>query len=270
MKRRVIGTMLTAALVAGSMVPAATCMAEEEKPYDGVTLSLMIETGTAPETYEPMVELIQEKMGITINVEMRPAGSEGTNLIRTRLASGDMTDLQIYNVGSLLATLNPAEYFIDMAGTDVAATFDASFTEAASVDGGLYAVPAGSSSGGGVMYNKDIYEEYNLEVPETWDEFIANLDVLKEAGETALIGSFADAWTAQVPSWLTIIRCFMTILILQKALQQAKRNLPPLRLHSEAGKSWRQLSRIIMKIILQPLMTMRAICWQTERARTTL
>lgn len=199
MKRRAIATMLTAALAAGTMVPAATCMAEEEKPYDGVTLSMMIETGTAPETYEPILELIQEKMGITINVEMRPAGSEGTNLIRTRLASGDMTDLQIYNVGSLLATLNPAEYFIDMAGTDVAATFDASFTEAASVDGGLYAVPAGSSSGGGVMYNKDIYEKYDLEVPETWDEFIANLDVLKEAGETALIGSFADAWTAQVP-----------------------------------------------------------------------
>lgn len=170
-----------------------------EKPFDGVTLTMMIETGTAPETYEPVLELIKEKLGITIEVELRPAGSEGTNLIRTRLASGDMTDLQIYNVGALLATLNPAEYFIDMSDSDVAATFDASFTSAASVDGGLYAVPAGSSSGGGVMYNKDIYEEYNLEVPETWDEFIANLDVLKAAGETALIGSFADAWTAQVP-----------------------------------------------------------------------
>lgn len=185
--------------VASEASASAESEAAEEKPYDGVTLTMMIETGTAPETYEPVLELIKEKMGINIEVELRPAGSEGTNLIRTRLASGDMTDLQIYNVGALLATLNPTEYFIDMSDSDVAATFDASFTSAATVDGGLYAVPAGSSSGGGVMYNKDIYEEYNLEVPETWDEFIANLDVLKDAGEVALIGSFADAWTAQVP-----------------------------------------------------------------------
>ena len=159
----------------------------------------MLETGTPPESYEPILELIQEKMGITVEVELRPAGSDGTNLIRTRLASGDMTDLMLYNVGSLTSTLNPAEHFIDMSDTEIAQTFDDAFVAAASVDGGLYAVPSGSCSSGAVMYNKDVYEEYGLEVPETWSDFLANMDILKEAGEVALIGSFADAWTCQVP-----------------------------------------------------------------------
>lgn len=199
MKRKVIAAMLTAAILTGTVSSAMTCAAEEEKPFDGVTLSILIETGTDEASYQPILDLIKEELGITVEPEFRPAGSEGTNLIKTRLASNDMADLMIYNVGSLLSALNPDEYFIDMAGTDVAATLDDSFTMAASYNGGLYAVPAGASSGGGVMYNMDVYEEYDLEVPKTWDEFIANLDVLKEAGEVALIGSFADAWTAQVP-----------------------------------------------------------------------
>ena len=35
---------------------------------------------------------------------------------------------------------------------------------------------------GGVLYNKDIYEELGLEVPTTWDEFIANSEKIKAAG----------------------------------------------------------------------------------------
>jgi len=173
--------------------------ANSELKFDDVKLSIMMETGTDLTAFYPVADLIKEKLGIELEVEFRPAGSEGTNLIRTRLASGDMSDLLVYNVGSLTAALNPKENFIDMTDSDLAATVDASFTSAASVDGRLYAVPSGSSSGGGVMYNKDVYEKYDLEVPKTWSEFIANMDILKEAGEVALIGSFADPWTAQVP-----------------------------------------------------------------------
>lgn len=37
-----------------------------------------------------------------------------------------------------------------------------------------------------VLYDKTIYEELGLDVPTTWDEFIQNLDALKDAGYTAL------------------------------------------------------------------------------------
>ena len=207
MKKKLASILLCTAMTAIMTVGCAESKVTDTKDsktesgsdFDGVNLSIMIETGTDEATYQPILDLVKEKMGINIDVEFKPAGSEGTNLIKTRLASGDMSDLLIYNVGSLTSTLNPKENFIDMAGTDLAATLDDSFTSAATVDGGLYAVPAGAASGGGVMYNKDIYAKYNLEVPKTWDEFIANMDVLKKAGEVALIGSFADPWTAQVP-----------------------------------------------------------------------
>ncbi len=48
------------------------------------------------------------------------------------------------------------------------------------------------------MYNKSLYEKYNLQVPDTWEDFMNNCKTLKDAGETAVIGSFADSWTTQV------------------------------------------------------------------------
>ena len=52
----------------------------------------------------------------------------------------------------------------------------------------------------GVIYNATIFEEQGLEVPETWDEFIAVCDALQAAGITPFYGTLADSWTG-IPSW---------------------------------------------------------------------
>ncbi len=46
---------------------------------------------------------------ITIKEETRPGGSEGDNLVKTKLATGDMSDVFIYNNGSLLQALKPEQ-----------------------------------------------------------------------------------------------------------------------------------------------------------------
>ena len=52
----------------------------------------------------------------------------------------------------------------------------------------------------GVIYNQAIFEEQGLEVPETWDEFIAVCDELQDAGITPFYGTLADSWTG-LPSF---------------------------------------------------------------------
>ena len=44
---------------------------------------------------------------ITVKNDTRPAGSEGDNLVKTRLATGDMSEVFIYNNGSLLQAIKP-------------------------------------------------------------------------------------------------------------------------------------------------------------------
>lgn len=72
------------------------------------------------------------------------------------------------------------------------------FLSVVSDDEGIYGVPALTSQGGAVLYYKPDYEELGLEIPKTWDEFIANCDALEAAGKTSMIGTFGDTWTSQV------------------------------------------------------------------------
>jgi len=50
-----------------------------------------------------------------------------------------------------------------------------------------------------VLYNVKKFKELGLDVPETWDEFIAICEKIKASGGIPLYLTFKDAWTAMVP-----------------------------------------------------------------------
>ena len=173
--------------------------AEDDKgEVEETTLTLLIDKDISIAGIQAVTDLAKEKLGITIEFETRPGGAEGDNIVKTRLAAGEMADLCLYNSGSLLNALNPAEYFIDISNEDFIDKLDETYKSTVTVDGVTYGIPVSSTQAGAILYNKPLYEKYNLEVPSTWDEFIANCNVLKEAGEVAIIGSYADSWTSQV------------------------------------------------------------------------
>ncbi|HJB29679.1 MAG TPA: extracellular solute-binding protein [Candidatus Blautia faecavium] len=206
-KKRIISLMAIAALTGTTIFSAVPAFAESTgaKDADGnwvkeeATITLGMGATASNTGMEAVMELAEETLGITIEKVIVPEGEDLDNWLKTNLASGSAPDIISYNTGAQLKSLNPSEYFADLSGYDFVDNLDGSFIEAASVDGKLYGVPAGSSQAGAIFYNKAIYEEYGLEIPKTWDEFIANCDVLKEAGETAIIGSYAEKWTTQVP-----------------------------------------------------------------------
>lgn len=62
-------------------------------------------------------------------------------------------------------------------------------------DGKMMAIPW-SQDGKAFFYNKRIFEENNIEVPKTWNEFTDVLDKLKAAGyETPIVEGLKDSWT---------------------------------------------------------------------------
>ena len=233
MKRRTIALMMAAAVAAGSMTGCGSSKTEQKNPeteqttakaevkdtetetsgegetegkaedgqweYKEATLTASIGTDLAPAGYQAVFDLAEEKLGIHVEVEVRGGGDNGDAIIKTRLASGDMADLCGTNSGALLSALNPAEYFIDITNEDWADRLDDTYKQAVTIDGVVYGIPTSSAKGGVILYNKNVYEKYNLEVPKTWDEFLHNCDVLKVARVVALIGSYADQWTTQFP-----------------------------------------------------------------------
>lgn len=166
---------------------------------EGTVITLMIDNDMVDTGLIAVCDLAEKELGIIVEIEYRVGGSDGDNIVKTRLASGEMTDICAYNSGALLSALNPGEYFVDLTtNPEILDRLDDTYISAVTVDDKTFGIPVCATQSGAVMYNKDLYEEYNLETPNTWDEFIANCQVLKDAGENAVIGSFADSWTTQV------------------------------------------------------------------------
>ena len=66
-------------------------------------------------------------------------------------------------------------------------------------DGKLYGGPYGTAFGGGVLYNIPLYKKLGLEVPKTWDEFMANNEKVKADGSASPVEqSYGETWTSQL------------------------------------------------------------------------
>ncbi|HZY68342.1 MAG TPA: extracellular solute-binding protein [Devosia sp.] len=137
--------------------------------------------------------------GIVLEIETRPQGADGDNIVKTRLATGEMTDVFAYNSGSLFQALNPTQTMLDLTDEPYQGSINDAFkTTVTGSDGKVYGVPLGAAMGGGIYYNRPIYEELGLSVPKSWSEFMANNEKIKAAGKVPVIQTFGSTWTSQL------------------------------------------------------------------------
>ena len=136
---------------------------------------------------------------IKIEIETRPGGSDGDNIVKTRLATSDMDDVFLYNSGSLFQQINPEQNLVDLTNEPWQADVLSSFKQVVTApDGTIRGAPIGAAMGGGVLYNKPIYEQLGLSVPKTWADFMANNEKIKAAGKAPVIQTFGATWTSQL------------------------------------------------------------------------
>ncbi|HTO21402.1 MAG TPA: extracellular solute-binding protein [Spirochaetia bacterium] len=167
-------------------------------PAQGTTLSFLIDNQSALDGIKGVMAAAEKKLGISLTIDLRPGGAEGDNVVKTRLATGDMDDLSYYNSGSLFQALNPPQNFVDLTDEPYMKDVLDSFKSTVSVNGRVYGIPADAAMGGGWLYNKKVYAQLGLKVPTTWAQLLANCDRIKAAGKTAVIGSYKDDWTSQL------------------------------------------------------------------------
>lgn len=190
---RLIGIVCLIGLLAG-IAPATVAQ-------DQVTLSLL---GNQNQNDQLMLNALTEAYttlhpNVTFEIEIPPGvGTEVDNLVKTRLATGEMNDIFYYNSGSLLQALFPSETLVDLSEEPFIANISESFIPTVSQGDGIYGVPVGYASAGGILYNKKVYEELGLSVPLSWAEFEANNEAIMAAGIPPVLATYGDDWTAQL------------------------------------------------------------------------
>ena len=63
------------------------------------------------------------------------------------------------------------------------------------VDGDIYGVLHAPNSKSTIWYRTDTFDDLDLEIPETWDEFLELIDILEQEGITPFAMGGADGWT---------------------------------------------------------------------------
>ncbi|MFJ6158749.1 extracellular solute-binding protein [Pseudarthrobacter sp. NPDC092184] len=168
---------------------------------DGQTrLSFLVENSdaTVAAANELAKEFTAAHPDIAVEVQTRPGGSEGDNLVKTKLATGDMADVFAYNSGSLFQQINPEQNLVAVTEQSFAANISDSFKPVVTANDQVYGVPFGTGMAGGVLYNKKVYEQLDLTAPKTWTEFVSNSEKIKDAGITPIIQTYKDTWTSQL------------------------------------------------------------------------
>ncbi len=191
------------ALAAASVLTAAALAftgcapAEPEGP---VTITLLIDnTETSIKTAELQIAAFEAaNENIKVELETRPGGADGDNIIKTKLATGEMNDVFFYNSGSLFQAINPDQNLVDLSNEEWADRVVDSFWPTVSTANGKYGAPYGTAMGGGILYNKKVYADLGLSVPKTWDEFMANNAKIKAAGIIPVMQTYGDTWTSQL------------------------------------------------------------------------
>ena len=134
--------------------------------------------------------------------------AQAMTVLKTRLVKNDIPD-----VITIAGELNYADFIdagiledlsketeiidrINPAYLDVLKTLEFEPTD------GVYGIPYACNAGG-VVYNKNIFQELNLEIPTTWDEFINLADKLKIEGITPFNFTLKESWTS-MPAWNAI------------------------------------------------------------------
>ena len=200
MKKR-IATVLTLAMTGCSLFGGTVTAYAEDTDFEGKTLTMLLELsdGASAEGTYSQIAAFEEKYGCKVDVEEISGGDEGENIRMVRLATGTLADVFTHNVGSAISKLDPEANCYDLSQEDWIQQVSEGYQTAASYDGAIYAVPTDTSNVAGVFYNKKVFDDLSIEIPETWDDFLSVCQTIKDAGIDPITAPYAKESNTQIP-----------------------------------------------------------------------
>lgn len=174
------------------------CFGGAPSSSDEGTLRYLVEQPEDPAAVKALqahIDEWSEESGIEVKVEAMPFDTMRT-VLQTQLRSGDGPD--VFNWGSgpgFGGVLAEAGLLYDL--TDAYEEYDWPIydfaKERVTFDGTLYGIP-GEMETIGLFYNKDLFEEHGIDVPESLADLEAASAELAEAGIVPIAASDQEGW----------------------------------------------------------------------------
>ncbi|MBP1994519.1 ABC transporter substrate-binding protein [Paenibacillus eucommiae] len=161
-----------------------------------VTITYMISQTSLKEVHKKMAEKIKQDENITVEFEVVP-DVQYTNLLQTKIASGEVPDVVALNMPEHLQIFN-IDNFEDLSSEPWVTRLN-NPDQFKYMDGKFYGFPyAAPELALGAVYNKKVFADLSLSEPKTYSEFISALDTIKASGIDPIYMSNKELWTTQI------------------------------------------------------------------------
>ncbi len=142
------------------------------------TVELYSQKKEAVEIYDAIIaDFTAENPDIKV---VQTTTADGSTFVG-RIASNDIPDIGGVFLQSAYFNMMEEGYFLDLTGEEFLTKVSPAIVELASYNGKNYVLPI-TMNGYALYVNTDIFAAHNLEIPTTYDEFIACCETLKAAG----------------------------------------------------------------------------------------
>jgi ABC-type sugar transport system, periplasmic component len=152
--------------------------------FSGVTLEVAATwSGAEQQNFEAVLDVFEQQTGATVNYTS--FGDNGATTLNTQVEGGNPPDVAVVGQPALMQQLARDGALVPLTGDAAAAVADnyaQTWIDLGTVDGELYGVWFKAANKSTMWYNADIYDEAGADVPEDWDDFLAQLQLVSDAG----------------------------------------------------------------------------------------
>lgn len=149
----------------------------------------LVETGKLKALNDTVDGFKKKYPGVEVTVQGMSL-DQYSNTLNMKISAGDMPDIVFGNPKTYSDVVKSGS-ILDITDKDFTSRVDKEALKCCEVDGKVYGIPMDLMLSG-VIYNKDIFSKYNIEIPKTYDEFIKVCETLKKNNVTAVAAGYKD------------------------------------------------------------------------------
>lgn len=199
MKKKLVTVLLMVTVLTG-MVAATGCGTSSGK--DGkIHINLVQYKPEAVKAFEKMEEEFNATHDdIVLEIE---SPNDAMTVLKTRFIKEDVPDIIGIGGDVNFSSFIDSDMLMDISDFEGISDIKPAYLKIAKnleyvPEEGVYSVPYVANAAG-ILYNKDMFDEYNWDIPTTWDEFMALCDEIQASGIQPLYFGFKDTWTCLAP-----------------------------------------------------------------------
>lgn len=193
---RLVRAATAAAIALAIGFTAAGC--SSQPPATEKATKLTVWGYTPTDSVSAALKAYEKESGTKVDYVVIPAPFEPTLL--AKWTTGERPDVLMGQPNAaFLRKLQAPTTLADLSDMDFVKQQKYGLGRTGELDGKVYSATFGFPTMFGVLYNKSVFQQNNVQVPKSYNELLSASKTLKDAGVTPIGFSGGDPWTLQMP-----------------------------------------------------------------------